>query len=103
MKPKFLTAKDRFLIFVVIVAALLGFLLNSKDNEVDLCEQHIAEQQQSISLVPSVIQLQRQLREKGHNIKADGIVGPNTLKAWDKEICNQHAAKWDFMYLEAEK
>lgn len=48
--------------------------------------------------LPTFRDIQQRLVDKGHDIKVDGIIGKQTLKAWDREICNQEAAKWDFMY-----
>ena len=39
-------------------------------------------------------QLQQDLVDRGHDIKVDGIVGPNTLAAWEKEIGNDSALQY---------
>jgi len=46
------------------------------------------------SHIPSPIEIQQMLINKGHNLKLDGIIGKKTLAAWDKEVCNRHADKW---------
>lgn len=30
--------------------------------------------------------------------EVDGILGPNTLKKWDKALCDQSAAEYNYMY-----
>jgi len=39
-------------------------------------------------------ELQQALVDRGHNIKVDGIIGRNTLSAWEKEICDDSALQF---------
>ena len=42
--------------------------------------------------VPSPTQIQTMLWERGYDVgEIDGVVGPQTLKAWDRCICDQSA------------
>ena len=42
--------------------------------------------------VPSPTQIQTMLYERGYDVgEIDGVVGPQTLKAWDRCICDQSA------------
>ncbi len=36
--------------------------------------------------LPTITQIQQELVNRGHDIKADGRLGPATQKAWDEEI-----------------
>ncbi len=38
-------------------------------------------------------ELQQQLVDRGYNIKVDGRIGKETLKAWSTEICNDYYRK----------
>lgn len=48
--------------------------------------------------IPSLAEVQEMV-----GAKPDGIYGPETAEKWDRAICNQYAAKWDFMYEETQK
>ena len=45
--------------------------------------------------LPSIMEIQEKL-----GVEQDGIIGKDTLVAWDKAICQREAAKWDFYYQE---
>jgi len=38
-------------------------------------------------------ELQRKFVDLGYNIKIDGKIGPETLEAWDKQICKQEGIR----------
>ena len=44
--------------------------------------------------IPSPIEIQQMLINKGYDLKLDGIIGKETKAAWDKETGNQYAEKW---------
>ena len=52
-----------------------------------------ASQTQQQADMPTFEDIQKMLVDRGHNIEVDGIVGKETLRAWDIEICNQEASK----------
>jgi len=44
--------------------------------------------------LPTFIEIQQELINRGYKLKADGVIGKDTLAAWKKEICNEYAAKY---------
>lgn len=48
---------------------------------------------QTQAQIPTFTEIQQMLVEKGYKIKVDGVIGTETLKAWDAELCNQQASK----------
>lgn len=42
--------------------------------------------------IPTFTEIQQQLVDRGHNIKVDGIIGKETLRAWERELCDQYAS-----------
>lgn len=43
--------------------------------------------------IPTKIELQQALIARGHDLEADGIIGPLTDRAWDWEICQRYALR----------
>jgi len=48
---------------------------------------------ESIKSLPSLFDIQEELNRRGCNLKVDGKLGPKTMAAWDKELCNDYATK----------
>ena len=47
---------------------------------------------------PTPAEIQQQLVDAGYDIDVDGIIGTETLKAWDKALCTQYASTHDYFY-----
>lgn len=51
--------------------------------------------------LPTFRELQQRLNDEGYDAGlVDGKVGKRTLAAWDRYICDRHAAKYDHYYRE---
>lgn len=48
-------------------------------------ERHIEAQQKALDRVPTFRELQKKV-----GAEPDGIIGPDTIARWEREICNRH-------------
>lgn len=44
--------------------------------------------------VPTIDQIQQMLVDRGHDIRVDGIMGRETLDAWQEVVFNQYAREY---------
>jgi len=44
--------------------------------------------------LPSQAEIQQMLVDRGYDIEIDGVIGKESRRVWDMEICNQHAKKY---------
>jgi hypothetical protein len=44
--------------------------------------------------LPSQMDIQRHLIGLGYDLRLDGVIGPDSRKAWDDAYCQQSAEKW---------
>ena len=94
------------LILLIVVVGIvtykfvcLGNIIYATDGDA-ATEGHFADE------IPTVVEFQTLLVEKGYDIGIDGIdgvPGPNTIGAWKLAINNQHNAKYYYMYEEVKK
>jgi len=75
---------------VIILAIGIGSGLNQIDKKTQALYRQASKQP---SAIPTIQELQIMV-----GAEPDSIVGPNTIRLWNKAICEQEAAKWDFMY-----
>ena len=47
-------------------------------------------------ILPSIMDVQRELNRRGYKLKVDGLCGPATQAAWDAECGNQYAIEFMF-------
>lgn len=44
--------------------------------------------------LPTFRDIQEELVDRGYDIEVDGKIGRKTIEAWDRAICEDHAAKY---------
>ena len=71
------------IIGLLLVAAICGFTASVHNKITTLRAQ--------VDRVPTVEELQQRLVNQGYAVEIDGIVGPETLKQWNRYICDQYA------------
>lgn len=84
------------IVFFILVALLIYKLTGS------VLEYKTAYEQQKRH-IPTFYEIQEELVRRGHNIKIDGIVGKETIAAWDREQCDQYAIEAFRRFAEMEK
>jgi len=60
------------------------------------CWLESKEPDQAVVPVPTFIEVQQMLVDRGYDIGTDGVdgvIGPNTIKGWDRAICDQEASR----------
>jgi len=86
--PKYYMKFGWVVFWVSLIIVQICFIMNSRR-----MREQIRQEVQRSSFLPSPMQIQEELVKRGYKIKADGKIGNETLKAWDRAICNQYAEK----------
>lgn len=83
------------LIIIFIMLLVLAGIVGSYEAKcfdyqvyIALRDRHIAEQQVALDRIPTIKQLQKMV-----GAEPDGVIGPNTIKLWEKAINNQEYKK----------
>lgn len=80
------------LALIIVLAFFAGYCLAAA---IYFTAPDVVESQMQI---PTIVEVQQMLVDKGYEIEVDGIIGKETLTAWDRAICNEEASKHDYMY-----
>lgn len=82
-------------ITVWLVAGMIiygtGRIVQAYQRQINLLQARV---QQAEEHIPTIMELQQLLLNKGYKLKIDGRLGPETKKAWKREINNQYAAEY---------
>ncbi len=89
------------LVIGLLLFVLIGFLVERHHLQAEVRQLRLQNDH-----IPTFRELQQMLIDKGYKIKADGKIckmwnvpgHSETIEAWDDEICQQSAAKSDYMY-----
>jgi len=80
-------------ILVGLVAGMIiygtGKVVQAYQRQITLLEGRV---QRAEEHIPTITELQQMLVNKGHKLKIDGRLGPETIKTWKWEINNYFAA-----------
>jgi hypothetical protein len=71
-----------FVLGIITSAVLFAALAFSTFSKLDKQEAD------SLPTLPTPQQIQRKLISRGYSIKADGVIGKETLDAWEAACCN---------------
>ena len=74
---------------IIIILLIALFTSGCEEKDVGITED-LGTDAQYIERIPTFIEIQELLVCKGYDIKVDGIIGANTLKVWEKAICQQY-------------
>ena len=86
------------IIFTALLSIAIGFCLCFYWHGWDSNQRYVKGWSDGYRYLKPIEELQEQV-----GAKPDGIWGRETNKLYEKALCGQYAAKWDYLYVQDEK